>query len=168
MSEERAKILQMVADGKFSAEEASRLLDALGGEDEAEQSPSAEIDADATSSPPPIETPRIGGLWVIPMYIGLVVFVCGALAAFPAYASSGSWIFAVCGWPLFLLGLLIMLAAYAARHSRWIHIRVTNVDGVKRNIRLSFPLPLRLSAWALKLASRCEPQLSAPHMDATI
>ena len=33
MSEERAKVLQMLADGKISVEEAERLLKALGGED---------------------------------------------------------------------------------------------------------------------------------------
>ena len=160
MSEERAKILQMVADGKISVDEAARLFTALGDDGDEPQA--------ALESPAPIEMPRLGSLWLIPMYVGLTIFVCGALAAFPAYASSGSWIFAVCGWPMFLLGLLVMLAAYAARNSRWIHIRVTNVDGVKRNIRLSFPLPLRLSAWALKFASRWVPQLRETHVDELI
>lgn len=167
MSEERAKILQMVADGKINAGEASRLLAALGTES-AEAPLSTEADANTTSDAPPIEMPLVGSLWLIPLYIGLGIFVCGALAAFPAYTSSGSWIFAVCGWPLFLIGLLTMLAAYAARTSRWIHIRVTNVDGSKRNIRLSFPIPLRLSAWALKIASRFVPKLKETKVDELI
>ena len=161
MSEERTKILQMVADGKISAEEASRLLAALG--DGGDQ-PDAETD----SAPPPVEMPRFGNLWLIPLYVGLTIFVCGALAAFPAYTLSRSWIFAVCGWPLFVVGLLVMLAAYAARKSRWIHIRVTNVDGAQRSIKLSFPLPLQLSAWALKLASRWVPRLKDTNVDELI
>ena len=162
MSEERTKILQMVADGKISADEASRLLAAL---DEAVDETG---DTETDSSSPPVETPRVGSLWLIPMYLGLAVFVCGALFAFPAYATSGSWLFAVCGWPLFVIGLLTMVTAYAARNSRWIHIRVTNVDGGQRNIKLSFPLPLRLSAWALKFASRWSPRLKDTNVDELI
>ena len=165
MSEERAKVLQMVADGKISADEASRLLAAL---DEDEDRQDADQDAPAETPISPADMPRIGNLWLIPLYFGLVMFVCGALAVFPAYTASGSWLFVVCGWPVFLLGLLVMLAAWAARKSRWIHIRITNVDGSKRNIKLSFPLPLRLTGWAMKIGSRWVPKLKDSGVDETI
>ncbi|HLF25558.1 MAG TPA: hypothetical protein VJG32_04430 [Anaerolineae bacterium] len=154
MSEERTKILHMVADGKITAEEASRLLAALGDDAEVEQTPA-----------PPIGLPQFGNLWLIPMYIGLVLFVCGALAAFPLYTSGGSWLLAVCGWPLFLIGLLTMIAAYASRHSRWVHVRVTNVSREKRNVKFSFPLPLGLSAWGLRVAARFAPKLKETNVD---
>jgi hypothetical protein len=102
------------------------------------------------------------------MYAGLFLFVCGALAIFPLYSESGSWLLVACGWPIFIIGLLAMLAAWLARKARWIHIRITNVDGSKRNIKLSFPLPLRLSAWALKIGSRFVPQLKDTRVDETI
>ncbi len=160
--EERAKILQMVADGKINAEEAARLLAALGaGEDDRPDPAMSEGSAGSL----PADMPRVGNLWLIPMYVGLALFVCGALAAFPLYTESGSWLLAACGWPVFLIGLLTMIAAWLARNSRWIHVRVTNVDGSQRTIAFSFPLPLRLSAWALKIASRWSPKLKHTNID---
>jgi len=165
MSEERAKILQMVADGKISADEASRLLNALGRDLDGEDLGASR--AGERFQPP---VPHFGRLWVIPMYVGLVLFVCGALAIFPLYAESGSWVWAVCGWPVFLAGLLAMIAAWLSRRSRWIHIRVSNIgdDGPMRNIKLSFPFPLRLTAWALRIAARFVPQLKRTSVDEVI
>lgn len=170
MSEERAKILQMIADGKISAEEAAQLLSALGdGEETRDVPPVAGRggDDDAPDSPP-MQMPHFGNLWLIPMYLGLVLFVCGALAVFPLYTQSGSWLLAVCGWPIFLIGLLAMVLAWLSRRSRWIHVRISNVDGSKRNIRFSFPIPLRLSAWALRIGSRFIPKLKDTGVDEMI
>ena len=170
MSEERAKILQMVADGNITAEQASQLLaalddDGLGvqGELPAGEPVGAGL---AHALPPPM--PHFGNLWLIPMYVGLALFVCGALAVFPLYAASGSWLWLLCGWPIFLIGLLTMLAGWLVRKSRWIHIRITNVDGSRRNIKLSFPLPLRLTAWTLKVASRFSSKLKETGVDEII
>ena len=163
-SEERAKILQMVADGKINADEASRLLAALGGVEDDPSNPAMAGSGDSPGSSP-IDMPRFGNLWLIPLYAGLALFVCGALAVYPLYAESGSWLLVACGWPLFVIGLLTMLAAWLARKSRWIHIRISNVDGSRRNLKLSFPLPLRLSAWALKIASRWAPKMKDTGID---
>src|SRR3989304_885649 len=99
---------------------------------------------------------------------GCFFFVCGALAVFPFYAASGSWLWLVCGWPVFLIGLLTIFAGWFARKSRWVHIRITNVDGSRRNIKLSFPLPLRLTAWVLKVASRFSGKLKETGVDEII
>ena len=172
MSEERAKILQMLADGKISAEQASQLLSAVAGapddtaREEAAPRPGQADSAGALTPPNP--TPHFGSLWLIPMYAGLVLFVCGALAAFPLYASGAGWVFAVCGWPIFVIGLLVMIMAWLSRRARWIHIRITHVDGTRRNIKLSFPIPLRLSAWALRFGSRFVPKLRETGVDEMI
>lgn len=163
MSEERAKILQMLADGKISAEQAAQLLSALNAENDSPLD--ATPAADAT---PPGPMPYFGSLWLIPMYAGLALFVCGALAAFPLYAASGGWALAVCGWPIFLIGLLTMIAAWLSRQSRWIHIRITRIDGARRNLRFSFPIPLRLSAWALSIGSCFIPRLRRSGVDEMI
>ncbi|HEY4689246.1 MAG TPA: hypothetical protein VIK33_08030 [Anaerolineae bacterium] len=160
MSEEHAKILQMVADKKISADEAAHLLAALPIDDEPET---------RAEPSPPLEMPTVGNLWLIPMYLGLVLFVCGALAVFPLYSpGGGSWLLAVCGWPIFLLGLLTMIAAYVSRRSRWIHVRVTNIHGPMRSVRFSFPLPLRLTAWVLRIVARCVPRFKDTGIDETI
>jgi hypothetical protein len=175
MSEERAKILQMVADGKISAEQASQLLAALG--DPPLPPPvltggagggPGELPAGESEPSPPLPMPHFGSLWLIPMYVGLALFVCGALAVFPLYAASGSWLWLLCGWPVFLIGLLTMVAGWFARTARWIHIRITNVDGSRRSIKLSFPLPLRLTAWTLKVASRFSNKLKETGIDEII
>jgi len=109
--------------------------------------------------------PHFGSLWLVPVYVGLALFVCGALAVFPLYAASGSWLWLVCGWPVFLIGVLTILAGWLARNSRWVHLRITNVDGTRRSIKLSFPLPLRLTAWALRIASRFSGRLKDTGVD---
>ncbi len=171
MSEERAKILQMIADGRITAEEASQLLAALSNDDGVEiHTPATDRDegSGADDSSPPVQMPHFGNLWLIPLYVGLVLFVCGALAAFPLYTQSGSWLLVVCGWPAFVIGLLTMIAAWLSRRSRWVHVRITNVDGSRRNIKFSFPIPLRLSAWALKIGSRFIPKLKDTGVDEMI
>jgi hypothetical protein len=172
MSEERAKILNMLADGKINAEQASQLLSALGGAPDGAASEEAVLRpgqaASTGASTPPDLTPHFGSLWLIPMYVGLVLFVCGALAAFPLYAGGAGWVFAVCGWPVFVIGLLTMIGAWLSSRSRWIHVRITNVDGSKRSIKFSFPIPLRLSAWALKTGSRFIPKLKDTGVDEMI
>ena len=154
----------MVAAGKISADEAARLLAALDADEGDRPDPTM---SEGSAGPLPADTriSRFGNPWLIPMYVGLALFVCGALAVFPLYSESGSWLLAVCGWPLFVIGFLTLLAAWLARKARWIHVRVTNVDGSKRNIRFSLPLPLRLSAWALKIAARWAPQLKGTSID---
>ena len=172
MSEERAKILQMVADGKITAEQASQLLAALDDDGLGVQGELLAGEPEPSTLPPPalsgVEGPHFGNLWLIPMYVGLALFVCGALAVFPLYAASGSWLWLLCGWPVFLIGLLTMLTGWLVRKSRWIHIRITNVDGSRRNIKLSFPLPLRLTAWTLKVASRFSSKLKETGVDEII
>lgn len=168
-TEERAKILEMVAAGKLTPDEASELLAVLGdvsSSEEQDAQPDAEVDESYTA--PPMEAPRFGNVWLIPLYVGLVVFVCGALAVFPLYDSSGSWLLVVCGWPLFFLGLLTMLIAWFVRKSRWIHIRVSNVDGGQRNIKISLPIPLGLTAFAFRIGARFVPQLQDTNVDEVI
>lgn len=163
--EERAKILQMVADGKLTPEEASALLSALDATDEEEE---MLADSDDIEASPPIEAPRFGNVWLIPLYVGLTLFVCGALAVYPLYESSQSWLLIVCGWPLFFIGLLTMLAAWLVRKSRWIHVRISNVDGTQRNIKISLPIPLGLTAFILRIVSRFVPQLQHTNIDEVI
>jgi len=163
--EERAKILQMVADGKLTPEEASALLSALDATDEEEE---MLADSDDIEASPPIEAPRFGNVWLIPLYVGLTLFVCGALAVYPLYESSQSWLLIVCGWPLFFIGLLTMLAAWFVRKSRWIHVRISNADGTPRNIKISLPIPLGLTAFILRIVSRFVPQLQHTNIDEVI
>jgi hypothetical protein len=62
-----------------------------------------------------------------------------------------------------LLGLLIMLLAWWSRSARWLHLRISE-EG-RRRIALSFPHPLSLAAWVLRLAQPFVPQLTETGVD---
>jgi hypothetical protein len=91
------------------------------------------------------------------------VLVLGTLAA--AWLSSTGLALpsCACGWFPMLLGLLIMLLAWWSRSARWLHLRISE-EG-RRRIALSFPHPLSLAAWVLRLAQPFVPQLTETGVD---
>lgn len=169
-SEERRKILQMVADGKISAEEAASLMRALD-ESAEEESVSAEpevISFGPASSGERSEAPEIDEvrrrahrfsnafLW-----IGILVTVFTAWWMFGIQQNSGMnfWFFCL-GMPL-TLGILLIVMGAGSRTSRWLYVNVDrtrskDTDG-PRKISLAFPLPLGFAAWFIRnFGSRIE------------
>lgn len=169
-SEERRKILQMVADGKISAEEAATLMRALDGDAEAE---SAHGEEEVFEAAPSIggersEAPEIDAVRrrahrfsTAFLWIGVIFTVLSAWAMFGIQQNAGLnfWFYCM-GMPLFLGILLIALGA-SSRTSRWLYVDVDRTrskdkDG-PRHISLAFPLPLGLVAWFLRtFGSRIE------------
>lgn len=172
----RMHILQMIEDGKISAAEGLRLLNAMSG-----KSSEAPVEAEATNStgepeviasePAQAESASTGEVghtakpsaahdpqiqywqqwWMIPMYIGVGITIVGALLMYWAIEASGIGFWFLCSWLPFLLGLVITVMAWASRTSRWVHVRIDNANGVKsRRIAISLPVPLRVVAWALR------------------
>ena len=159
-AEERKKILQMVADGKISAEQAASLMKAL--EEDADP---AEIEvvetestsgfaANETSSAPEFEQvkARARQFAMIPLWIGVVIAVLSAWGIYGVQQSSGMnfWFYCLL-FPLFLGVLLIVIGA-GGQSSRWLYVNVDRrqaADGPK-NITLGFPLPLGPTAWFLR------------------
>jgi hypothetical protein len=94
---------------------------------------------------------------------GGVVLVLGALAMALVYATDAARGWLVCGWLPLVLGLLVMLLAWWTRHAKWLHVRIR--EGGERKIALSFPLPLALTAWALRLVRPFVPQLQETGVD---
>ena len=62
-----------------------------------------------------------------------------------------------------ILGLAIMLLAWWTRRAKWLHLRIS--ERGKRRIALSFPLPLTLAAWVLRVAQPFVPQLEESGVD---
>lgn len=157
-SEERRKILQMVADGKITAEEAATLMRALDEavEDEPEVIPAASNFNQERSDAPEIESVRRranrisrGFLW---MGVIFTVLVAWGMFAIQQNAGMNFWFFCL-SMPLFFGILLIVLAA-RSQSARWLYV---NVDRSRskdksgpRKISLAFPLPLGLASWFLK------------------
>jgi hypothetical protein len=149
----------MLEAGQIDAEQAAQLLTSLNAASDPEPRPPARPWEDAPSGP----GRKWSDFWIYPLVAGGGVLLLGALAA--AWLSSAALPLAscVCGWFPMLLGFLIMLLAWWSRSARWLHLRISE-EG-KRRIALSFPLPLSLAAWVLRLAQPFVPQLAETGVD---
>jgi hypothetical protein len=158
-SEERKKILQMVEDGKISADEAANLMRALVA-DEAEAEMEV-FDAGAGSgfegsgtSAPEFEDVKARALRfaMIPLWVGVAVAVLSAWGIYAIQQSVGVnfWFFCLL-FPLMFGVLLISLGA-SGPGSKWLYVNVDRRyahDG-PRNITFGIPLPLGITTWFLR------------------
>lgn len=156
-SEERKKILQMVADGVISAEEAAtlmRTLDEDTTEADVEVWEAAAGTGDGQEDAPEFETirSRARRFAMIPLWIGVSLAVLSAWGMYAVQQSGGMnfWFFCLL-LPLFL-GILLIILGAAGPGTRWLYINVDRRhahDGPE-NITLGFPLPLGFAAWILR------------------
>jgi hypothetical protein len=155
-SEERKKILQMVADGKISAEEAATLMRAL---DESAEEEIQVIEAGPSFGAEKIDAPEFDQVRRRAMRfssaflsIGIIFTVLSAWAMFGIQKNNGInfWFFCMT-MPLFL-GILLTALGAGSRTSRWMYVNVDRSHQTEfpRNITIAFPLPLGLVAWFLK------------------
>jgi hypothetical protein len=158
-SEERKKILQMVEEGKISAEEAASLMAALV--DDEEGSVEAEVEVFESGSGSNYERPetpefeeikaRARRFALIPLWIGVFVTVLSAWAIYSIQQSAGTnfWFYCMI-FPL-MLGVLLLALGGGGRASRWIYVDVDRRDAKPgdgpRHITLGFPMPFGLVAW---------------------
>jgi len=166
MDDERMKILKRVEAGEISAQEAVRLINELGQSPSSEPEPQV-IEPEASDEPsaPPLDVPKgLKQFWVYPLYVGVGIVILGAILLYVVYGAMGPWGWALCGWPLFALGVIVTAVAWWLRTARWIHVRVRG----KENVTISVPLPLRLTAWVVKIARPFVPQLKDTGVDEII
>lgn len=157
-SEERRKILQMVADGKISADEAATLMRAL------DDSAGEEIDileagpgmSGERSDAPEFDQVRrrANRFSKAFLWIGIIFTVLSAWAMFGIQQNAGTnfWFYCM-GMPL-TLGILLIVIGAGSGTSRWLYVDVDRThsrdqDG-PRHISLALPLPLGLVGWFLK------------------
>ncbi|MEJ2207956.1 MAG: hypothetical protein P8129_02840 [Anaerolineae bacterium] len=169
MEEERLRILEMVRAGEINTDEAAALLAALG-EAEAQDSPPVEVivEEPATAPPPDIQANRWARFWIYPMMAGGGVLLVGALIMALVYASDAARGWLVCGWLPMILGLGVTLAALWSRNATWLHLRISEGEGGRQKIAFSFPLPLALAAWGIRIAQPFVPQLQETGVDEVI
>lgn len=159
-SEERRKILQMVADGKISAEEAATLMRALD-EDNAEDEPqvimSAPIDTGERSDAPELEQvrKRAGFFSNAILVIGILSTVLFSWILFSIQQNAGLNFWFYCfSMPLFF-GILLIILGAGSKNSRWIYVNVDRTNSKKdkdgpRKISIAFPLPIKFAGWFIK------------------
>jgi hypothetical protein len=159
MEEERLRILNMVESGQIDTEQATQLLAALDAADDPEPSSPKALASEAQHA----SGRKWSDFWIYPLMAGGGVLVLGALAAAWLSFSGPAFLSCACGWVPMLVGMLIMLLAWWSRSARWLHLRIS--EGGRRRIALSFPLPLSLAAWVLRLAQPFVPQLAETGVD---
>ena len=166
MNQDRMQILKRVEAGGISAEEAVRQLNALG------QAPSDAVEPDTfrpeperAASAPPLDVPKdLAEFWRYLLYVGVGQVVLGAILLYVVYGARASGWWAVLGWPLFVFGVLVTAVAWWLRTARWLHVRVTG----RERVAISFPFPLKLAAWAVKIARPFVPRLQETGVDEII
>ena len=157
--EERKKILQMVQDGKISAEQAASLMRALAVEADPPEADVEVIETGASSYGERVDAPefeevkrRARRFAMIPLWIGVFMTVFSAWGMYTIVQNSGInfWFFFLL-FP-FLLGVLLIALGAGAQNSKWLYVNVDrrNANEWPQKITLGFPLPLGLTAWALR------------------
>ena len=163
-SEERRKILQMVEEGKISAEEAASLMSALVNDDDADTPVEAEVEVfesrpdvgyERTDAP---EFERIKErakrFALIPLWTGVFITVLSAWAIYSIQQSAGTnfWFYCMI-FPL-MLGVLLLALGGGGRTSRWIYVDVNRKDAKPgdgpKHITLGFPIPFGLTMWVME------------------
>lgn len=161
---EREQILKMIADGKISPEEGLKLMQVLDQdipEDIATVSPASSTTASDEQRAEPSNMdldPKIARIksiaqrfWQIPLWIGVGILILSALgmAALGEAGKFNFWFFFLI-FPL-LLGVVVITAAVSSRRAHWIFVDVQQKPGERPGrIFLGFPIPLKLTAWALR------------------
>lgn len=163
MSDEQLEILKMVEAGQITAEEAALLLASLDAPalEAPAQEPGREIPSPAAAPFP--EGNRWSEFWRYPFVAGAAVLALGitVLILLSLSGAAAGWL--VCGWVPILLGALVVAGAWWSKNARWLHLRISEPG--ERKIAISFPLPLTLSAWVLRIAQPFVPQLKDTGVD---
>lgn len=156
-SEERRKILQMVEEGKISAEEAAQLMRALDDDSDEveifEAGSSSGFERGGTSAPE-FESvkARARRFAMIPLWVGVFIAVLSAWGIFVIQQNAGInfWFFCLL-FPL-MLGVLLIALGSGGSSSKWLYVNVDRrqAEDWPKNITLGFPLPLGLTAWFLR------------------
>ena len=164
-SEKRSQILAQLEAGEISAEEAVRLLSRVDSEQasEPQEAPSPLPEASIPGLDP--AAARWARFWIYPLMAGGVVLIVGALVMALVYSLDAAPGWRVCGWLPMSLGLLVTLLALWSRRAKWLHLRILEGKTDKRRIAFSFPLPLGLAAWGLRIVQPFVPQLQETGVD---
>jgi hypothetical protein len=153
MQDERLRILKMVQEGQISAAEAAALLEALA------------LPAPTEAAVEPDPAARWGRYWLYPLLAGGGLLIAGSMVMglLSAAGAARGWL--ICGWTPMVLGLLLAILAWWSRSSTWLHLRIRDGKGRRPKLALSFPLPLTLAAWAVRVAQPFVPQLRDTGVD---
>jgi hypothetical protein len=154
---ERMQILEKIESGEISAKEGARQLEALAEPVQPARSP------EAARIALPVWVRRI---CQAVFWSGAALTAGGALLMTVFYTGKAGVGSAICGWPLFIVGLLGLLLGTWLPNATWFSLRVREKES--RRISLALPLPLGPIAWIVRLVRPFVPQLQDIAVDEVI
>jgi len=171
------KIFDMVEQGRISAEEALRLINAMDGgtaglEENIDISPQENEESivipggvKASSIPQIPEEElhrmnRLKRLWFVPFGIGLLIMTLGALWLYSAFSANGFGVGFWLAWIPFIMGVFIVAVSFQTSRSVWLHVRIKQKPGERpQRIAISLPMPVSLTRWFLNTFGKSIPGL---------
>jgi len=171
------KIFDMVEQGRISAEEALRLINAMDGgtaglEEDIDISPQDNEESivipggvKASSIPQIPEEElhrmnRLKRLWFVPFGIGLLIMTLGALWLYSAFSANGFGVGFWLAWIPFIMGIFIVAVSFQTSRSVWLHVRIKQKPGERpQRIAISLPMPVSLTRWFLNTFGKSIPGL---------
>lgn len=171
MTSERIKILEMIDQGIISAEEGFNLLQAMENDEDSQQTDlDHELQSDQEpQAPSPDEIEKWKRWWLIPLWVGAGITTISAALMYWAWRSAGFGLWFACTWIPFLIGVLVLALAWGSQTSPWLHVRIKQeTDDTPERVAISFPIPVRLSAWFLRTFGQWIPNLDATGLDEII
>jgi hypothetical protein len=169
MGEAEERILEMLAGGTITAEEADELLAVLAADDESEPVTgeivgAAEIQDAKPHSPPP-DLSRFRRWWRIPLFvaIGSAIISGAGLALMYQSSEQVALLGLMCIWSIFIIALFVSVLLLMARRSTWFYINVEERDGSR--FTFGMPMPLGLVNWSIKAARPFVSDKQAAHLE---
>ena len=102
--------------------------------------------------PIPEEAARWRAWWMVPFWIGVAITIASGSLLYWAVQSAGVGLGFFLALLPFLAGVTLMVVIWQARTARWLHLRIYQKPGqFPATIAISFPLPLRLASWFLRV-----------------
>jgi len=162
----QTKVLQMVQNGTITAAEAERLLRAMG--EDPEPPPGLAEPAISMPAPPSASRQRRGmpswwqSTWLYAFAASLTL--AGVGLGFTILIAQGQtgpgWL--ACTLPVLGFGALLAGLIWWSRQAHWLHINVREPD---QRVHISLPVPLRLAAFAVRVARPWVPRLRETAVD---
>jgi hypothetical protein len=102
--------------------------------------------------PAPEETRRWRAWWMIPFWVGVAITIASGGLLYWAVQTAGVGLGFFLALLPFMAGVALMVITWQARSARWLHLRIHQKPGhAPQTIAISFPLPLSLASWFLRI-----------------
>lgn len=150
--ENEMEVLEKLEQGQIDVQEALHLLE--------NSVPTASVDPAVPSEDVPGPAENWRDWWLV-----FFASALGILAIGGWLATLGGWWWLL-GGPTLFLGFVLLVLSLASKNAPWLHLRVdTGQQTWPRRIALSFPIPIKLASWGLRVWGPRIPNLDETAID---